>query len=41
MTRVSSLGVGDGLNHLGEVEGPEVLTESIGGRLISLVVKWP
>ena len=33
MTRVSSLGIGDSLNHLCEVEVPEMFAESIGGLL--------
>ena len=41
MTRVSSLSVGDGLNHLGEVEVPEGFAESVGGRLISLHMWQP
>ena len=33
MPRVSCLGVGDGLNHLCEVEVPEMFAELIGGLL--------
>ena len=32
---------GGGLNHLCEVEVPEVLTESVGGRMISLHMWQP
>ena len=41
MTQVSSLGVGGGLNHLGEVEFPEVVTEIVGGRLIRVYMRHP
>ena len=41
MTRVASLGVGGGLNHLREVEIPEGFAESVGGRLISLHMWQP
>ena len=34
MPRVSSLGVGGGLNHLCEVEVPEVFAEVVRGLLI-------
>ena len=33
MPRVACLGVGGGVNHLCEVEGPEMFAEIIGGRL--------
>ena len=41
MPRVSCLGVGGGLNHLCEVEVPEVFAEVVGGRLISLHMWQP
>ena len=39
MPRVSCLGVGGGLNHLCEVELPEMFAELIGG-LLSGVLMW-
>ena len=39
MPRVSFLGVGGGLNHLCEVEVPEMFAEFIGGRLNG-VLMW-
>jgi hypothetical protein len=41
MPRVSCLGVGGGLNHLCEVEVPEMFAEIIGGRLIGLHMWQP
>ena len=41
MPRVSSLGVGGGLNHLCEVEVPEMFAEFIGGRLNGVLMWLP
>ena len=41
MPRVSFLGVGGGLNHLCEVEVPEMFAEFIGGRLNGVLMWLP
>ena len=41
MSRVACLGIGGGLNHLCEVEVPEVFAEVVGGRLIGVHMWQP